>query len=362
MSQAAGYMRIQIMAMAVMSYQRLSGGALQASGDSVTPLKAATVTRVTHLALSPILIFGVWWFPRMGLPGAATANLVAQLLGVGINFFALASGTGRLHLSLRGYAFDKGLSWRLVKVGAPAAVTGMQRAMSQLIVIGIVAPFGDAALAAFALTRRAENVVNQSSRGLGRAAGALAAQNLGAGYADRAKSSVKWSIIYVSGASLSLAAVFLLFPEAVASFFNGDPEFVARAGRWLSIVAVGYFSTNARAGPHSGVQYVRRHDGPYDHHAVDRVAGGDTAGILAGEPHGVGRVRGPLGHRHRHERAPRGVSVVLRQRALAQDGDDLRPLPGLGTQGNGAPRALCYSCTSARKRNAVSPRTYGSSS
>lgn len=44
-SQAAGYMRIQFMAMAVMSYQRLSGGALQASGDSVTPLKAETVTR-----------------------------------------------------------------------------------------------------------------------------------------------------------------------------------------------------------------------------------------------------------------------------------------------------------------------------
>ena len=42
----------------------------------------------------------------------------------------------------------KHLSWRLVKGGAPAAVTGMQRAMSQLIVIGIVAPFGDAALAA----------------------------------------------------------------------------------------------------------------------------------------------------------------------------------------------------------------------
>ena len=96
-----------------------------------------------------------------------------------------------------------------------------------------------------ALTRRAENVVNQSSRGLGRAAGALAGQNLGAGYPDRAKSSVKWSIVYVSGASLSLAAIFVLFPEAVAGFFNGDLEFVTKAGRWLSIVAIGYFSMNA---------------------------------------------------------------------------------------------------------------------
>ena len=97
-AEAAGYMRIQFLAIGVMSYQRLSGGALQASGDSVTPLKAATVTRFTHHGLSPILTFGVWWFPDMGLAGAAMANLVAQVLGVGLNFNGLASGKSLLQL------------------------------------------------------------------------------------------------------------------------------------------------------------------------------------------------------------------------------------------------------------------------
>ena len=244
-TQAAAYMRIQFLSMGVMSYQRVSGGALQASGDSVTPLKAAAVTRVTHLALSPVLIFGVWWFPDMGLAGAAMANLVAQLLGVSLNFFALARGGSRIQLSLKGYYVDFDLNWRLLRLGAPAAVTGMQRALSQLMVIGIVAPFGDTAVAAFALTRRAENVVNQGSRGLGRAAGALAGQNLGAGQPARAKASVMWAIIYVAMASLSLAAVFLLAPNAVASFFASDAEFVSQAAKWLSIMAIGYFSMNA---------------------------------------------------------------------------------------------------------------------
>ena len=241
-NQAAGYMQIQFVAMAVMGYHRLSAGALQASGDSLTPFKAAAVTRVTHLVLSPLLIFGVGWFPSMGLPGAAVARLVAEWLGVGMNFFALTRGTSRLHLTLKGFYVDLPLIWRIVRVGAPASVTGMQRSLSQLTFVIIVAPFGDMALAAFGLTRRVENLANQSSRGLGRAAGALAAQNLGAGDAGRAKSSVKWAMIYVVGASLTITALLVAFPEAVASFFSNDSDFVSQAGKWITVLAIGTLS------------------------------------------------------------------------------------------------------------------------
>ena len=140
---------------------------------------------------------------------------------------------------------DLPLIWRIVKIGAPASVAGMQRSVSQLIVVGIVAQFGDVAVAAFALARRSENLVNQSARGLGRAAGALAGQNLGAGLPERAKSSIFWAVIYITGISLPVAAIFLIFPEEVASFFNSDQAFVSSAVVWLSIAALGYVSMSA---------------------------------------------------------------------------------------------------------------------
>ena len=101
--QAAGYMRFQFVAMAMVGYHRLSGGALQASGDSITPLKAATVTRIAHLVISPLLIFGWLGFPDMGLTGAAIARLVAEFLGIGMNFYALMNGTSRLRIRFRDY-------------------------------------------------------------------------------------------------------------------------------------------------------------------------------------------------------------------------------------------------------------------
>ena len=238
--QATGYMRVQLVAMACLSYHRLFGGALQASGDSITPLKAALVSRVIHIVLSPILIFGWLGLPSLGLMGAAYARLAAEIFGIGVTYWALRSGRGRISLRFREFRIDFPLIWSLVRQGAPASVTNMQRGVSQLVVVGVAAQFGDVALAAFALARRAENVVNQSSRGMGRAAGTLAGQNLGAGHIDRARSAVRWGM----GIGLCMAAPFLAaliaFPEPVAAFFNSDTDFIAISSTWLLVATIGY--------------------------------------------------------------------------------------------------------------------------
>ena len=244
MAEAEGYMRIQFMSMGILGFHRLTAGALQAAGDPMTPLKAATTTRVLHLVLSPMLIFGWLGFPSLGLAGAAFARLAAEWIGLAINLYALTGGKSRVQLTLRGSRLDLPLMWHLIRVGLPASVTNMQRGTSQLIVVGLVAPFGDGALAAFSLTRRAENLVNQSSRGWGRAAGALAGHNLGADLPDRARSAVKWAAIYSAIASLALTALIVAFPEPLVKLFGSDAEFVSHASNWVVIMAVGYLSVS----------------------------------------------------------------------------------------------------------------------
>ncbi len=238
--QGADYMRVQLVAMACLSYHRLFGGALQASGDSITPLKAALVSRVIHIVLSPILIFGWLGLPSMGLAGAAFARLAAEVVGVGMTYWALRSGRARISMRFREFRVDFPLIWTLIRQGVPASVTNMQRGVSQLVVVGVAAQFGDVALAAFALARRAENVVNQSSRGMGRAAGALAGQNLGAGIIDRARSAVRWGMIFGIMMAAPFLALMLIFPEPVAGFFNTDTDFIGIASTWLVIATIGY--------------------------------------------------------------------------------------------------------------------------
>ena len=241
-TQATLYLRIQVFSVAVWSFQSMIAGALQASGDSVPPLKAETMSRTVHLVLSPLLIFGWLGLPSLELAGVAAATFVSRSLGAGLNLYTLTSGSSRLRLDLRRYRPDIPLVWRLLKVGVPASVTEMQRGVSQLIVLGIVAPFGEVAVAAFAVARRAEIVSRVVSRGLGRAAGALAGQNLGANQPDRAKSTVRWALVFVTMGSLPLATLLLVFSSQVTSFVSNESEFVGVASNWLIIIALGYIS------------------------------------------------------------------------------------------------------------------------
>jgi len=177
----------------------------------------------------------------MGIAGAAAANIVAQFLGLVMNLIVLHKGNSGLKLSFKSYRVDVILIWRLFRIGLPAAMTSMQRSVSQLVLLVCVSRFGDAPVAAFALSRRVENIVNNTSRGLGRASAAVAGQNLGAGYLNRAKNSLSWALVYSAILSAIAMTLYLLFTEEIAAVFNGDPNFIGHMTTWLIILAIATF-------------------------------------------------------------------------------------------------------------------------
>ena len=238
---AASYMQLQFVAYSFQNFIRLTGGALNAAGDSINPLKAVTVSRGIHIILSPFLIFGWFGFPEMGIAGAAMANIVAQFLGMIMNLTVLYKGNSGIKLSFIAYRVDVGLIWRLIRVGLPAAMTSVQRSGSQLVLLICVSSFGDAPVAAFALSRRVENIVNNTSRGLGRASAAVAGQNLGAGNIERAKSALAWALVYSAVLSAIAMTLYLLFTEEISSAFNADPDFLGHMTTWLIILAIATF-------------------------------------------------------------------------------------------------------------------------
>ena len=239
-TQTSGYLRVQFIASAVLSFQSVTGGALQAAGDSVTPLRAETVNRLVHIVLSPILIFGWLGAPELGLPGVAFASLSARSLSVGLNFYALVRGTTRLRIERKSYSPDFQLMARILKLGLPAGITGLQRGFSPLVIVMIIAPFGDAALAAMTILRRVEALSTQTGQPVGRAAGAIAGQNLGVAQRKRAKDTIWWALGLILVLSIAVTVPLFIFAENISRFVNSDLAFVDQSTQWLRIVAVGY--------------------------------------------------------------------------------------------------------------------------
>jgi putative MATE family efflux protein len=220
----------------------MTGGALQAGGDAVTPMYATTTARVIDLALSPLLMFGLLGSPEYGVAGVAIANLIGQAVGAVINIRNLWVGKSRLQISLHGYRFDPALSWRIIRLGAPATVNSIERSVAQVLLLALMAPFGDVALAAYALTQRTQMVVNLGTQGLGNASGVIAGQNLGAGRIGRARQTVLWALGYVATVKFFVVGLLFVFPSFFLSIFSDDPELLDVGTVWLRIMLIGYFA------------------------------------------------------------------------------------------------------------------------
>ena len=234
-AQAMVYMQVQFIARAVMGLRTTGGAMLQSAGDAVTPMRATMVMRPIHLVLSPFLVFGWWWFPTVGLPGAALADLLAQLVGSALVYGPLLKGSSRLHLTFRGYKPDFPLMRRLVRIGIPGSVAAAERGFAHLVLLGFVAPFGDLSVAAFSITRRMETMAHGTTVGFGRASGTLIGQNLGAGQPERAKQTLAWALALGTAVNLAVGLVVILFPTPIVAVFNREPEFLEVGSAWLQI-------------------------------------------------------------------------------------------------------------------------------
>lgn len=239
-SEGAAYMRIMFIGSIAMSFRMLAEGIMQASGDTVIPMRITMLFRVFHAVLSPFLIFGIWIFPEMGVSGAATANVASQGLGAIISYWILFRGGSRLSLSLRNFSLDFGIIGRIVKIGIPGAIMAAERAFGDMVLMWFMSPFGTLAVAGHSLIQRIEAVLRMPCMGLGNGSGVMVGQNLGAGKPDRAEKSGWFAVGIAQGYAMLIALIILLWAENIISVFNSDPEVMEIAGTFLRIAASGY--------------------------------------------------------------------------------------------------------------------------
>ncbi len=238
--EGAAYMRIMFIGSLFMSLRIMTETVMESSGDAVTPMRVAMFFRFFHVALAPFLIFGWWIFPRLGVSGAALTNVFSQSLGAAIGLWFLFSGRTWLRLTLRGFRLDPSMIWRIVKIGVPATITGMERSLANLVMVGLIVPFGTLAVAAHSLCRRIGSFLHMPTTGLGMASGVLAGQNLGAGQPERAERT-GWQAVGLVTVVMLIASVATLFwAEGMVKIFNAEPGLVEIAATFLMIQIVGY--------------------------------------------------------------------------------------------------------------------------
>lgn len=239
-TEGAAYLRIQFVGMIAMGLVMMTTSTMQASGDTMNPMKISILFRLLHVALCPFLVFGWWIFPKMGVSGAALTGVISQTLGGAAGLWYLFSGRTRLQLTLRGFRFDTNLIWRLIKIGLPASINGMERSIVGLVMMTFITPFGTMAIAAHTIMSRVEMFVMMPGMGFGQAAGVLAGQNMGANETTRAEKSGWLGIGLTETSMLIFSAAMAIWAPQLVSIFNSEPGVVEIGTTFLRIAAVGF--------------------------------------------------------------------------------------------------------------------------
>jgi putative MATE family efflux protein len=234
------YLRIVLIGWVTESFWITSFSVMQASGDSVTPLKIAIIIRSVNAAICPFLVLGWWVFPRLGVSGAAITYIIATGLGMSICMWILFTGRTRLRLTLRDFRPDLKTIWRILKIGIPVSVMGLGKAFGDLILTWLMIPFGTLALAAHNSIFRIESFINTPGMGFGTGGSVLVGQNLGAGQQRQAARS-GWLAMGLAGGFMVICSVaLLLWSDNIISIFNVEPDLVQLGGVFLRIAVAGY--------------------------------------------------------------------------------------------------------------------------
>ncbi|MCK5179038.1 MAG: polysaccharide biosynthesis C-terminal domain-containing protein, partial [Candidatus Omnitrophica bacterium] len=83
------YMRIWYMGSVFVVIPMIGNSAIRACGDTFFPSLTMTISMVINAILDPLLIFGLWGFPRLELEGAAIATVIARAVALVFSFLIL---------------------------------------------------------------------------------------------------------------------------------------------------------------------------------------------------------------------------------------------------------------------------------
>jgi putative MATE family efflux protein len=218
----------------------VAGSTMRATGDARIPGLIMTASAALNLALDPILIFGWFGLPALGLTGAAVAMVVSRLAMTALLLY-FAAYRDRLFLSVRLWRSGILASWREVSViGIPAMATQMIGPISGAVVTRLLASHGHDIVAGFGVAGRIEGVAVMLLFALSGSIGPFVGQNWGAGDHDRVRAGMhvayRFSLAWGAFAWLVLIAI----GDRIVPLIDTNPDVVDVARRYLAIVPFSY--------------------------------------------------------------------------------------------------------------------------
>ena len=211
---------------------------LQASGNAFQSMITQATGAITNIILDPILIFGWFGLPAMGLAGAALATVIGQwvaaILAMGLNlkYNKELKTLERRHAKPDGYVIRTILS-----VGVPSIIMVGIGSIMNFGINQILQGFSETATGVFGIYFKLQSFFFMPLFGINNAVISIVAFNYGARNPDRMLKTVKLASVAGLAIMLTGLAAFQFIPEVLLSLFDPSEEFMAMAVQALRTIS-----------------------------------------------------------------------------------------------------------------------------
>lgn len=208
---------------------------LQARSNMVLPMCAQVAGAAVNIVLDPILIFGYFGLPVMGIRGAAAATVIGQWTAMAIVMagfikrYSMPFGRVNLHYCTR-----------VLRAGAPSII---MQCLYTVYIVGlnlILKIFSEDAVTVLGIYYKLQTFFFIPLLGLQQVILPLISFSYGAGRKDRVDSILRCSFVISGVIMVAAAACFMIMPELLLSIFSSRPEILKIGGTAFRIIALSF--------------------------------------------------------------------------------------------------------------------------
>ncbi|WP_320121551.1 MATE family efflux transporter [uncultured Sphaerochaeta sp.] len=198
---------------------------LQGTGDTFHPMIIQSTGAIVNIILDPILIFGLFGMPRMGVMGAAIATVFAQHVSAALAIYYVRRNK-EIVLKKASFRLEKQTVKDIYAVGIPTII---MQAIGTILITSlnkILIGFSTSAVAVFGIYFRLQSFIFMPVFGLNTGMIPVIGYNYGARKPKRITATIKVGLIVAVTIMGIGTALFILFPHILLSWFNATPEMV----------------------------------------------------------------------------------------------------------------------------------------
>ena len=224
-----------------MIYEKL----LQGTGKTVLSTFAQVSGAITNINLDPIMIFGMFGCPALGIAGAAYATVIGQVVSLVLGMIFHHTKNKEIETKAEYLVPDKEIITAIYRVGIPAIIMQALMSVMTYCVNIIFVRVSGSVVTAYGIYFKIQQFVFFAAFGLNNAIIPIVAFNYGMRDRARISKAIRCGLLYNATIMLVGAILLQVFGKQIIGIFDVSTEVKELSIQAVRIVTLGYILVGA---------------------------------------------------------------------------------------------------------------------